>query len=138
MFKTKIPVWVNFGGPCNGRCWYILWTFGIFFSILACCTKKYLATLLRATYLRLSNFFRNRPLQSVILGFRFLQFVLISAHLSQLYLMESVTFVLSLKINSREDLIKTRIKLCITKTGESCQSNKINYFYNLLCYTATL
>jgi hypothetical protein len=30
-FQTKIPIWVNFGGPCNGRCWYILWRFGIFF-----------------------------------------------------------------------------------------------------------
>jgi hypothetical protein len=37
-FQTKkIPIWVNFGGSCNGRCWYILmaiWSilgpFGIF------------------------------------------------------------------------------------------------------------
>jgi hypothetical protein len=23
-FQTKIPIWVNFGGSCNGKCWYIL------------------------------------------------------------------------------------------------------------------
>jgi hypothetical protein len=28
IFKPKIPVWVNFGGSCNGRCWYILRPFG--------------------------------------------------------------------------------------------------------------
>jgi hypothetical protein len=66
-FQTrKIPIWVNFGGSaCNGRCWYvlwpfglfkgylvylkaiwyILWSFGIFFPILECCTKNVLATL---------------------------------------------------------------------------------------------
>jgi hypothetical protein len=26
--------WVNFGGSCNGRCWYILWTIGKFYSHL--------------------------------------------------------------------------------------------------------
>jgi hypothetical protein len=62
--EEKIPIWVNFGGSCNGRCcifysqlvyllpfgtqcghlvyfmdiWYI-------FPILVCCTKKNLATL---------------------------------------------------------------------------------------------
>jgi hypothetical protein len=46
IFKPKIPNWLNLGGPCNGRCWfmyfmatfriyfttiwYILWPFGIF------------------------------------------------------------------------------------------------------------
>jgi hypothetical protein len=30
IFKPKIPIWVNFGGPCVGRCWYILLTFGQF------------------------------------------------------------------------------------------------------------
>jgi hypothetical protein len=29
----KIPIWVNFGGPCNGRCWYISWPFGLFTAI---------------------------------------------------------------------------------------------------------
>jgi hypothetical protein len=28
-FKPNIPIWVNFGGPWNGKCWYILWPFGI-------------------------------------------------------------------------------------------------------------
>jgi hypothetical protein len=65
LFKPKIPIWVHFGGSCNGRCWYILWPFGlfyghlvyfvviwyilslfgIFFEVLAYCTKKNLATL---------------------------------------------------------------------------------------------
>jgi hypothetical protein len=26
-FQTKIPIWVNFGGSCNGKCWYILWLY---------------------------------------------------------------------------------------------------------------
>jgi hypothetical protein len=28
-FWTKIPIWVNFGGSYDGRCRYILWTFGL-------------------------------------------------------------------------------------------------------------
>jgi hypothetical protein len=28
LFEPKIPIWVNLGGYCNGRCWYILWPFG--------------------------------------------------------------------------------------------------------------
>jgi hypothetical protein len=28
-FKPKIPIWVNIGGSCNGRCWYIIWPFGL-------------------------------------------------------------------------------------------------------------
>jgi hypothetical protein len=43
--NPKIRIWVIFGGSCNGRCWYILWTFGIFFPVLVCCNKKNLATL---------------------------------------------------------------------------------------------
>jgi hypothetical protein len=27
--EPKIPIWVNFGGWCNGRCRYILWPFGL-------------------------------------------------------------------------------------------------------------
>jgi hypothetical protein len=30
IFKPKIPIWVNFGGSYNGRCWYILWPFDYF------------------------------------------------------------------------------------------------------------
>jgi hypothetical protein len=30
VFKPKIQIWLNFGGACNGRFWYILWPFGIF------------------------------------------------------------------------------------------------------------
>jgi hypothetical protein len=64
-FKPKKTIWVNFGGSCNGRCWYyiyvhlvyfmaiwyILWPFGIFygylvfFPVLVCCTKINQATL---------------------------------------------------------------------------------------------
>jgi hypothetical protein len=63
-FQTKIPIWVNFGGSCNGkaRCilrpfgvfycnwkylmvvWYILSSFGIFFPVLVFCAKKNPAT----------------------------------------------------------------------------------------------
>jgi hypothetical protein len=25
IFKPKIPIWVNFGGSLNGRCWYIMY-----------------------------------------------------------------------------------------------------------------
>jgi hypothetical protein len=34
IFKPKIPIWVNFGGPWNGKCWYILGPYGIFYSHL--------------------------------------------------------------------------------------------------------
>jgi hypothetical protein len=30
-----IPIWVNFGGPRNGKCWYIVIVFGIFYCHLA-------------------------------------------------------------------------------------------------------
>jgi hypothetical protein len=65
VLKPKIQIWVNFGGSCNRRCWYMLWTlgpfyglllyfmdiwnssskFGIFIPVLVFCTKKNLATL---------------------------------------------------------------------------------------------
>jgi hypothetical protein len=65
IFKPKIPIWVNFGGPWVGKCWYILWPFGIFYGylgyfmtiwyifcsfgtfcpVLVLCTNKNLATL---------------------------------------------------------------------------------------------
>jgi hypothetical protein len=59
-FQTKKNNWVNFGGPWNGKVWYILWPFGIYtfcghlmiwldifshFGII--CIKKNLATLLK-------------------------------------------------------------------------------------------
>jgi hypothetical protein len=34
IFKPKIPIWVNIGGPWNGKCWYILWLYGILDSHL--------------------------------------------------------------------------------------------------------
>jgi hypothetical protein len=33
-FKPKIPIWVNFGGPKMGKCWYVLRPFGIFYEHL--------------------------------------------------------------------------------------------------------
>jgi hypothetical protein len=65
IFKQKIPIWVHYEGSCNVRCWYIfmtfcillghfvyfmtfwyiVWSLGIFFPVLVCCTKKNLATL---------------------------------------------------------------------------------------------
>jgi hypothetical protein len=33
-FKPNIPIWVSFGGSCNGRCWFILWPFGLFYGHL--------------------------------------------------------------------------------------------------------
>jgi hypothetical protein len=54
----KIIIWVNLGGSFNLLCWYILWSFGIFydhlvyfiairyiFPVLVSCTNKNLATL---------------------------------------------------------------------------------------------
>jgi hypothetical protein len=32
VFKPKIPIWVNFGGSCYGKSWYILWPFGLFYG----------------------------------------------------------------------------------------------------------
>jgi hypothetical protein len=35
IFSTqKIPIWVNFGCSCNGRCLSILWQFGLFYDNL--------------------------------------------------------------------------------------------------------
>jgi hypothetical protein len=57
VFEPKIPIWVNFGGPWNGKCgydhleyistiWYYLWPFCIFLTFWYVWTKKNLATLL--------------------------------------------------------------------------------------------
>jgi hypothetical protein len=40
-FKANIQVWVNFGGSCNGRCWYILWLVGLFYSQLVYFTASW-------------------------------------------------------------------------------------------------
>jgi hypothetical protein len=29
IFRPKIVIWINFGGPCNGRCYYILLVYGL-------------------------------------------------------------------------------------------------------------
>jgi hypothetical protein len=34
IFRPKIEIWINLGGSCNRRCWYILLTFGIFYGHL--------------------------------------------------------------------------------------------------------
>jgi hypothetical protein len=31
VFKPKIPIGVNLAGSWNGKCWRILWSFGIFY-----------------------------------------------------------------------------------------------------------
>jgi hypothetical protein len=31
VFKPKIQIWVNFGGSYNGKFWYILLPFGLFY-----------------------------------------------------------------------------------------------------------
>jgi hypothetical protein len=33
-FQTKIPIRVNIGGSCNGRCWYMLWPFALHILLL--------------------------------------------------------------------------------------------------------
>jgi hypothetical protein len=78
-FKPKIQICVNFGGSCNGRCWYrycisiwyilrpfgifyghlaYFWLFSIIFPVLVCCSKNNLATLMstkNSTVVRLQH-----------------------------------------------------------------------------------
>jgi hypothetical protein len=60
ILRPKIPIWVYFGGPWNGKCWYILRSFDIIYDNLVkymavwysfwyVWTKKNLATLERST-----------------------------------------------------------------------------------------
>jgi hypothetical protein len=32
--NQKSPFWVNYGGPCNGKGWFILWPLGFLREIL--------------------------------------------------------------------------------------------------------
>jgi hypothetical protein len=78
LFKQKIPICVNFGGPWNGKGWHILWPIGILrqfcifngnrvtflvvryiFSVLVHCVKKNLATLNASRSPRPRAFFRR-------------------------------------------------------------------------------
>jgi hypothetical protein len=34
VFKPNVQIWANIGEFCNGRCWYILRTFGPFYGLL--------------------------------------------------------------------------------------------------------
>jgi hypothetical protein len=34
IFIPKIPIWACFGGPWNGKCWYMLLPFGILYGHL--------------------------------------------------------------------------------------------------------
>jgi hypothetical protein len=34
IFKPKLQIWVNFGGPWNGKYWHILWPFEIYYGHL--------------------------------------------------------------------------------------------------------
>jgi hypothetical protein len=78
--KSKIPNWVNFVEPWNGKCCCMLWPFRKFYSkfgtfygplvyfvviwyifpVLVCCTKKNLATLCGS---------REAPLNSQLISF---------------------------------------------------------------------
>jgi hypothetical protein len=95
-FKPKIPIWVNFGGSCNGRCWYIIWSIGLFygymvyfvanvyilglfvmfFPALVYCNKRNLATLVQQE--KNSQFFPSKRIwpflmhcSSILWRFRF-------------------------------------------------------------------
>jgi hypothetical protein len=35
VFKPKFSIWKNLGGPWNGQCCYILWSFWTFYGYLA-------------------------------------------------------------------------------------------------------
>jgi hypothetical protein len=50
-FQTKIPILVNFGGSCNGKCWYILWPFGLFYGHLVYFTYGRLVYLMVIWYI---------------------------------------------------------------------------------------
>jgi hypothetical protein len=89
---------VNFGGSCNGNCWYILWTYGLFYGhwkyfvaiwyiswsvgifspVLVCCSTKNLATLIiirpkgRTQAKNVSRGFEQLEISLLILYFRFL------------------------------------------------------------------
>jgi hypothetical protein len=34
LFTPKIPIWINFGGPGDGKGLYILWPLGIYYGHL--------------------------------------------------------------------------------------------------------
>jgi hypothetical protein len=34
VFEPHIQIWVNFGGPFNGKCWHFLWSFGVYYANL--------------------------------------------------------------------------------------------------------
>jgi hypothetical protein len=81
-----IQIWVNFGGSCNKRCLYIIWPFGLFYghvvnfidiwyicprfcifsSVLLCCTKKILATLIWTVVSR--QFWRDDIAMLILMG----------------------------------------------------------------------
>jgi hypothetical protein len=37
IFKSKIKIWVDFGGSCNGSCLYIIWPFGLLWQFYIFC-----------------------------------------------------------------------------------------------------
>jgi hypothetical protein len=51
VFKPKIPIWVNFGGSCGGRCWYILWPLGLFYGRLTYIMRSYLVYFMAIWYI---------------------------------------------------------------------------------------
>jgi hypothetical protein len=68
-FQTKIAIWVNFGGSSNGRCWSILWTFGLFVGHLS------LFGIFCGNLLHFSTFWYIVPGKFYILGHFFHQLI---------------------------------------------------------------
>jgi hypothetical protein len=93
VFKPKIPIWVNFGGPQIGKCLYIKWplgvffgdlgyfmticyvlySFGTFFPVWVSCTKKNLATLFTIAHIWMTQqngnfvvFFRQQDIERLL------------------------------------------------------------------------
>jgi hypothetical protein len=50
--NQKYKLWVNFGWPWSGKCWYILWPFGLFYGHLV-----YFMVYFGLFWVRLVNFF---------------------------------------------------------------------------------
>jgi hypothetical protein len=62
VFKPQIPIWVNFGGPLNDKCCYILWSFGIFYGHLALCMATWLSLWSHVVYFSHFGTFRPRKI----------------------------------------------------------------------------
>jgi hypothetical protein len=59
-FQTKIPIWVNFGVSCDGRCWYILLPFGLFDGHMAIFYGFYFIYGKLVFFLRFGKFYQEK------------------------------------------------------------------------------